>query len=267
VTTRHCYVIAEAGSCHDNSPRKMLGLLQEAANAGADAVKFQWTSDPYKMADRRGKAREDGYGEVYAKYLTFMPEVHHLLAMRCRDLSLDYMCTVYLPEDIDVVAPHVARFKVSSFECLDDEFVAAHQGRDKDVLVSLGMASWPELRQSRAWLSCPEGATLLQCTSSYPAPVESLNMAVIDDRIRGFSDHSDPAFTWTGALAFSRGADTIEAHLRLDDTDRKNPDAPHAMKPKQFEEYVRHIRFAEQCMGESLVAVQLVEGNMLRYRV
>ena len=260
------YVIAEAGACHDGDFQKMMALIDVAARAGADACKFQWTSDPESMASRRGDAVRDGYADVYRRYLAWDASWHQKLAAACKDKQIDYLCTVYLRQDIDVVAPHVAAFKVSSFEALDDVFVAAHLHREKDVLVSIGMAQKGELERSAAWCF-DDDVTLMQCTSSYPAAIADLNLAVIGGQVRGFSDHSAPDETWTGALAVAAGARTIEAHIRLVDTAADNPDRPHAMTDLQFKDYVRHIRFAEVAMGESDIQRVQAEASMLRYRV
>lgn len=273
------YVIADIGACHDSDRELMSQAVRMARACGVDAIKFQWTSDPAAMARRRGRAAEDGYAAVYARYLAWPAALHGELAAECREAGLDYMCTAFLPQDVAVVAAHVRHFKVASFEAEAVDVLRAHVaflgGAEKRrMIVSLGMgasASVAHDATSSRWLA------FLHCVSSYPAPVDSLNLARLREPIDecvsrsvppvdGFSDHSDPALTWTGALAVAAGASIVEAHLRLHQTDRENPDYPHAMMPEQFHDYVRHIRFAERCLGTGIPAPQPCEEKMMRYR-
>lgn len=273
------YVIAEAGSCHDGEFQTAVGLVSAARDAGADAVKFQFWSDPDALADRRRVPQ--GYRDIYRRY-----RVHETwladLAHHARARGIDFMCTAYLPQDVALLAPLVRHFKVASFENQAWDLLRAHEpflaedkaaGRDRWLIVSQGMGY--------DWNACGlmgdsgllDQLRLLHCTSAYPAPVESLRLACIRDHeygmdVDGFSDHSDPALTWTGALAVAAGATIVEAHLRLDDTDPENPDAPHAMNPGQFDCYVRHVRFAEACLGAVKgYAIHPVEEPMARYKV
>jgi sialic acid synthase SpsE len=294
------YIIADIGANHDGQYARMLEAIDEAKHAGCSACKFQWVSDPVRMAKRRGQAYADGYAEVYAKYLVWPSKWHEELAAHCRRRGIDYMCTVFLPEDVSVVAPYVARFKVASFEAGDTAFLAAHSPYLKRVAVSTGMMSEDEIGQALnidAWPDAynndgrrglaPSGKRIggyrelridvLHCVSSYPTEAGSLQLSVLrttrdeSDVERwtyaGFSDHSDPALTWTGALAVAAGAEIIEAHLRLDGTDQGNPDYQHAMTPAQFAEYVRNIRFAEQALGDGEKRLQPCETAMAKYRV
>ena len=265
------YVIAEAGSCHDADWRKVEGLLAVAKDAGASALKLQWTSDPRRMAVRR---HAPAYMDAYNRYLTFPTSWHVVLNERCKEAGLDYMCTVYLREDVSVVAPYVRHFKVASFEAADAEFLEAHlpylkRHETKYLIASHGMGvRWP--RAVKEWpAGVFERLRNLWCVSAYPAPVDQLNLLQCLG-YDGFSDHSDPALIWTGALAVASGARIVEAHLKLYETDAQNPDAPHAMTPEQFHAYVRHIRFAETALGDITAALRTplpAEEPMLRYRV
>lgn len=263
------YVIADIGACHDGEATKMDLAIMAAADAGADAIKFQWTSRPYRMARRRGRALEDGYGDVYARYLAWPSDWHAGLAGQCRDAGIDYMCTAFLPEDVATVAPHVASFKVASFEADDAALLEAHVPfRRKRVIVSTGMLD-DRGAASVAGLARAFGldAPLLHCVSAYPCPHGELGLAIMrHGRYAGLSDHTRPELTWTGALAAAAGARIVEAHLRLDGTDAANPDFPHAMAPGQFGDYVRNIRFAEACVGDGRRA-SACEDAMRRYRV
>lgn len=288
----NAYVIADIGACHDNDVVKMSEAIFAAKRAGCDAIKFQWTSHPALMASRRGSALADGYATIYARYLAWEKYLHRDLAARCAETGIDYMCTVFLPSDVAVVAPLVSRFKVASFESLDGAMLSAHSGYGKQLIIGTGMAddvtlaraldvhSWPNRTRERLaqYGSLLGEIKLLQCVSAYPAPLSDLNLSLLwkseiygdSDVIvefDGLSDHTDPSETLTGALAVAAGATIVEAHLRLPNTDPKNPDYAHAMTPPQFAEYVRLIRLAERCLGDGKKRARESEAPMLRYRV
>lgn len=263
------YVIADIGACHEGRLTYMDAAVLAAKAAGADAIKFQFTSDPARMARRRGRAEQDGYAAIYAKYLNWSASWLEMLWMSCASAGIDFMCTAFLPEDVAVVAPYVAKFKVASFEALDAEMLAAHEPYDKETIVSVGMLTDDETTTVFGRVvNLPGGYALLHCVSSYPVPDDQLNLAVVRrGGYAGYSDHSDPTADWTGALAVAAGARIIEAHLRLDVTDAANPDYPHARSPRQFAAYVANIRFAERCLGDGVKRIQPCEAAMLPYRV
>ena len=272
-------VIAEIGACHEGRLERAIALIWAAKDAGADVAKGQFWSSADRLADRRNA---NSYREIYRKY-QLIPEWLPALKAACDRAGIEWACTCYLPEDVAIVAPFVKRFKVSSFEAQDEAFLRAHLPfvlAGKDLIVSCGMNARTTDIGNAFWtdhfvdfLRYHDRLKFLHCVSSYPAPVEALNLHLLrpDPGLRssyhGFSDHSDPALTWTGAIATAAGAEIIEAHLKLDDTDPENPDAPHAMTPRQFEDYVRHIRFAETCLGDGEKKLQACEEPMAKFRV
>lgn len=280
-------IIAETGSCHGGDLQKMFGLIAAAKVAGADVCKFQWTSDPDRMAARRGRAIADGYHAIYRRYLAWPQAWHADLRAECERLAIDYMCSVYLPDDIVIVEPYVTRFKIASFEACDAAFITAHRAFRKPIIVSVGMMTSDQVMgvirllgeaaavrylSRRRPIEASRDA-VLHCISAYPAPVDELNLRAIsmcehpDGLEVGFSDHSAPELVWTGAMAVAAGATIVEAHLKLTETAPDNPDAPHAMTGQQFSAYTNHIRFAEICCGDGLKKLERCERPLLRYRV
>lgn len=272
---RSTFVIMEAAGCHDGVLVKALRLVELAREAGADAVKFQWLSSPQRLVERRQAA---DYREAY-QVLSFPREWFPMLRDAAIEAGLEFMCTVYLPEDIHVVAPYVSRFKIASFEARDAHFVGLHAEFGKPVIVSTGMAarhevaaivqSWKRARAGK--VGEPLGLHVLHCVSAYPCPVEQASLAVLranpydDRRIDGFSDHT--RHPWTGALAVAAGATIVEFHARLDDTDPTNADYAVSRTPEEAADYVRHIRLAETMMGTGVKEPQPSEVSMMRYRV
>ena len=261
------YLIAELGSTWAGDPERAAALIHQAADAGFDAVKFHWTSNPARLATRRNAP------ELAPAYqgLAWPAAWHAEFAEECQREGVEYMSTAYLPEDIAVVAPHVSRFKIASFEATDEAFLSAHAGYGKPVLVSTGMHSEDDLFDIAALLNSKRmDWTMLHCVSSYPAPVDQVNLAAIGRRdngcdVLGFSDHT--AHVLTGACAVAAGAEVIEVHVRLDDTDPLSPDYGHSLTPEQFREYAANCRIAESMMGSGEKRVMDCERPNLRYQV
>lgn len=251
-------VIAEPGCTAQGDLATMLRQIDMVVAAGANVFKGQWTSSAEKMAARRHAST---YQRFY-RWLEWPVEWHEQLRARCALRGIEYMSTVYLPEDVATIAPFVSRFKISSFEAMDPECLRANAAHGKPVIISTGLtvdrSVWPSAMA--LWV--------LQCTSAYPAPVETLNLSVLrGQEYDGLSDHSDPSFTWVGALAVAAGASIVETHVRLDDCHPQNPDYAVARNPRQLEDYIRHIRFAEAALGDGVKKLEPAELAMLRYRV
>lgn len=239
------YIIAEAGRCHGGSLRDALDLVFVAKDAGADAVKFQMWSSAQRLADRRRILDPAPY-EIAKMPVEWLPILHDA----AQAAGLDFLCTAYLPEDIPVIAPYVAKFKIASLESQDIAFIRAHLGYYKEIMVSFG---------------CWEGeyhpyAHALHCTSAYPCPPEQANISAICAGAfpyQGFSDHTTSLLS--GALAVACGATIIEKHVRLYSTPEDNPDYPHSLTPTQFHKYVQMIREAEVLLGDGIKKIEACE--------
>lgn len=227
----HTFVIAEVGCWQAESRDDWRRAIAAAQEGGADAIKGQWWSDPQAMA-----AHRDGHLERWQRF--WMP------LEWLEDIPADKrMCTVYIPEDIPAILPHVIRFKVGSWESsrgqLVDEYLALNDPRP--VLVSVGGWSQAQLNRRR------RDAKLhyLHCVAEYPTPLHHLNLRMIRG-MHGFSDHTRSVKT--GRAAVLAGARIIEAHLRLDEDSARTPGEAVALTPPQFRLYVNAIREVEAWM-------------------
>lgn len=250
------FVIAEAASTHDGDYDQALRLIDLASIIGADAVKFQWVSKAERLCERR---RAPEYLDAY-RLIEFPHDWLKGLAGYCQVRGIEFMCTVYLPEDIGVVAPYVSRFKVASFESQDEAFVGRMAEYPKHGLIlSLGMNGRPVL-----W-SGP-GVKYLHCVSAYPTPLAEINLGVLRAwPYSGLSDHTK--HPWTGGLAVAAGAQIMEFHMRLHETNPCNADYQVSRDPDEAREYVANIRTAELMLGSGAKQVQPSEEPMLKYRV
>lgn len=244
-------VIGEIGSTHDGRIDRARKLIETIDAAGADVAKFQFWSSAKRLAARRNAPDYLAVYEKYAMPADWLP----VLKAACDARKLEFMCTAYLPEDIEVVAQYVKRFKVASFEAADEDFVDAHRGYDREIIVSTGMGARPIA-----------GCSNLHCVSAYPAPLVDANLAVLrTGRFAGFSDHTKRLHT--GAYAVAAGARIVEVHVRDWGTSYDNPDYGTALDPSQLYAYVSFIREAEAAMGDGDKRQMPSEAAMARYRV
>jgi sialic acid synthase SpsE len=259
-------IIAEPGSTHGGNQKAMLRLIDVAKQAGVNTVKFQWTSDGDKLAERR-RVPAGLYGSI-AFPKSWLP----ILRERCLEIGLGFMCTVYLEEDLDVIAPFVKAFKVASYELTDHAFLRAHRRfSGYPVMLSTGMATKEEI--FRAVETAEYIGAIMHCVSCYPTPVDQANLGAIYGLRKwfspipiGFSDHTKKLTT--GGLAVAAGAEILEVHYRLDDTPESNPDYAAALGPTGLREYVDYVYQVDRMMGTNWkVERQPCEEPMLQHRV
>ena len=245
-------VIAEPGCTHEGSYESMVRLIHVAADAGCDVFKNQWMSDPDEVCRMR---KAPNYLPFY-RWLDYPLSWHASLARACRESGMAYACSTYTAEDRAAVDDFVSLHKIASFE---NEKRPSEAG--KPVLIGAGMLTHEELLSLTF-----DSVGVLQCTSSYPAPLESLQLATIPYYgLAGLSDHSRDLDI--GAFAVCAGAQFIEVHMRLDDCDPKNPDYAVAFSPSELTAYVAKIRKAERAMGDPVKRIHPCEQDMLRYKV
>lgn len=227
------YIIAEAACTWLHAGiAGAIESIKAAKEAGADAWKTQWTSDPKAMAKRRKMPKAD-----YAS-LAWPTCWHPVMAAECARLGFEYMCTVFLPGDVEVVAPHVSKGKVSAFEAKDAALLNAWESTSRRMIVSLREMRKAETYWGRLW-----------CVSEYPTLLERLKLPRYlgeEYLYNGISDHTTS--TLTGAVAVGAGAKIIERHFRTWSTPQEDPDYAHSLTEHQFRRYVQNVRDAERMM-------------------
>lgn len=262
-STQGTFAIAECGMCHDGSLDTAYALVDVAAQAGADAAKFQWWSSSERLAHRRHRLDRQPLYERYRVPAEWLQRLHKY----CGHVGIEFMCSSYLPEDVWRVAEYVQTLKIASPEANDREHLVAHIGpvnAGRRVLISMGLGAKHDVidqwllrgldSHHARWSGHPR-VQLLHCVSAYPTPVDQLGLYRLrggwatGEVYHGFSDHAPPDVTLTGAVAVAAGATVVERHLRLDDTAPENPDYAVAMTPGDFKNYVSLIRFADTAVG------------------
>jgi len=251
----HTFVIAEIGSAwrFGSYPSvQMIDAVSIAKERGADAIKFQWVSDPRKMEKRRNMS--GGSYDILAWPIRWLPHV----AEAAEELGIELMCTAFLPEDVETLNPYVKRWKVASLECGDNKLLRAMHKTGKPLIVSYGADSGETTKLLASYN--------LHCTASYPASVDSLNLKVLKgSAYDGYSDHSCNVLT--GAVAVACGAKIVEVHFKFSNTPKDNPDFNHSLYPWQLTEYINNIRQAERMLGDGVKKVEKCEEWALKHKV
>jgi N,N'-diacetyllegionaminate synthase len=257
-----CFVIAEAGVNHNGSLDLALKLVDAAAAAGADAVKFQTfradrlvTTDAPK-AEYQARAT-GGTGPQYEmlKRLELDEAAHRALVARCESRGVLFLSTPFDEESSDFLESlGLPAFKLPSGELTNLPFLAHVAGKGKPVILSTGMATLQEVDAAVATIarSGNNQLVLLQCVSEYPAdPMEANLRAMASMRASfgcpvGFSDHTLGIAVPIAAAAL--GASVVEKHFTLD---HHLPGADHraSLEPHELAEMVRGIRVAESALG------------------
>lgn len=252
------FIVAELSANHNGSLDRALRLVDAAAQAGADAVKFQ-LYDPDKMAPSdlviesgpwAGRNARELYREAMTPREWFLPLFDH--ARRC---GIEAFSSVF---DIDGLAflesLGCPRYKIASFEILDLELIRAVAAAGKPLIISTGMATLEEIGSAVFHAGRCDGLTLLKCTSAYPAPPWHANLQTITHlRVRfphvdvGLSDHTLGIGAAVAATVL--GASLIEKHLTLSRADG-GPDAAFSSEPHEFAAMVKACREAAQAIGE-----------------
>lgn len=258
-----CYVIAEAGANHNRDLDTARRLIDVAAEAGADAVKFQtYTgSDLYSTKtpafDYLGPLVQKPVHELLDD-LALPREWQPLLADHARGHNIEFLSSPFDFAAVEELAAlGVPAFKVASFEIVDLSLVAAIARHHLPIIFSTGMATLGEIDEA-VHAARAEGADqfcLLQCASLYPSPPSIMNLRVIPSlkaafRVPvGLSDHTTGIHIASSAVAL--GANLIEKHFTLDRSS-PGPDHPFAIEPDELGAMIRHIRDVEEALGDGV---------------
>lgn len=265
------YFIAEAGSNHDRDLEQAKRLIDVAAEAGADAVKFQ-TFRADRLYPRR--AGQTDYLKTPRSIFDVIRDLEMpiewiaILARHCEHRGVHFLSTPFDEKSADALDPYVPAFKVASYEMTHYTLVQHIARKGKPVIISTGTANLEEVRELvravRA-VGC-EDLVLLQCTAKYPAPLESLNVRTLAtlaaefDVPVGLSDHSrEPLPGPLAAVAL--GASVIEKHFTLAN-DLPGPDHAYALEPADLADVIRKVREVERCLGSGRKEIQPQEQEL-----
>jgi len=257
-----CLIVAEIGSNHNRDLKTAKRLVDAAAEAGLDAVKFQFYT-PEGIIPRTLAPKDYGWSayreatalEVFQRYIATPAEWFPILSDYAAAKGLIAFAAVHDEEwarrAMELGFPAL---KTASMEITNLPLIEALAGFGLPLIISTGMAHAEEIEWAvqTARRAGNEQILLLHCVANYPCRPEEFNLRQIAAMREafgvpvGFSDHSLGHLA--AVLSISQGACMIEKHLTLDRR-QQGPDHLFAMQPEEFEELARSVRTAEAAMG------------------
>jgi len=261
------FIIAEAGVNHNGDPDLAIRLVDCAADAGADAVKFQ-TFVTDKLVTRAAKQAEyqtanlgtsEGQFEMLRK-LELSPQAHHSLVEHCARRGIKFMSTAFDDPSIELLhGIGCTPWKIPSGEITNLPYLRKIGSFGQNIILSTGMATLGEVESALAAL---EGAgalrdriAVLHCTTEYPAPFEEVNLRAMVSMGKtfglrfGYSDHTAGLEVSIAAVAL--GASVIEKHFTMG-KEMPGPDHTASLDPKELADLVRAIRHVESALGDGI---------------
>jgi N,N'-diacetyllegionaminate synthase len=264
------FIIAEAGVNHNGKADIAHKLVEIAAAAGADAVKFQTfkaekvvTRDSvkakYQMENTGGRESQLGMLKRLELPLSGYKELFSI----CRRKGLIFMSTPFDEESADFLERLGMRiFKIPSGEITNKPLIRHIAAKKKTIILSTGMSYLNEVEKAIGWIyevwgdsRRRPGLTLLHCVSNYPARVEDVNLKAIKTLESafglpvGYSDHAIGVDIAVAAVAM--GASVIEKHFTLG-KDIKGPDHKASLEPDELRRMVAAIRNVEKARGDGI---------------
>lgn len=267
------YFVADIASNHDGSLARAKELIRLAANAGADAAKFQnFKAD--KIVSRNGF---NNLGEQLSHQKSWKKSVYEIyedasvpgdwtaeLYEECRKFGIDYATSPYDYASISLVEPYTSFFKIGSGDITWPEIGIKMAETGKPVFFATGASSLDDVkRMMSALLNHTRSIVLMQCNTNYTGQTGNykyINLNVLKtfknlwpNIMTGLSDHSPGHVAVLGAVAL--GVKVIEKHF-TDSNTRSGPDHAFSLTPEEWAKMVIDTRTLEQAMGNGIKCVE-----------
>jgi len=260
-----CFIIAEAGVNHNGHLGRARQLIRVAAEAGADAVKFQSfkaervahqeaPKAPYQL---RHTARTESQLEML-KRLELSPRAHQELKKCCRTYGILFLSTPFDEESADLLdGLGVPLFKIPSGEITNWLLIEHIARKGKPILLSTGMSYLQEVKEAVREIRRVNrrGIVALHCTSVYPAAPQDVHLRAMITMAQtlklpvGYSDHTPGIEVSLAAVAL--GACVIEKHFTLS-KNLPGPDHKASLEPHELKALIRGIRTVEASLGKTV---------------
>lgn len=272
------YVIAEAGVNHEGDVRLAERLIDEAAAAGADAIKFQtYRADLIASRDSPAywdldKEPTESQYELFQKYDGFGQREFEVLANRCHRAGIGFMSTPFDLQAAAFLDDLVEVHKISSSDITNRPFVERIAAFGKPILLSTGASDRAEIERAKGWIDA-RGAplALLHCILNYPTAPEHAHLgriralrAAFPDVVVGYSDHTMPGDMSTLLTAALLGARVIEKHFTHDKSLPGN-DHYHAMDASDLERFLARIENTWTLLGTFDLDALEIESTARRH--
>jgi N-acetylneuraminate synthase len=252
------FVVAEIGNNHDGSLQQALRLIDLAAEAGVDAVKFQTHLAEAEMLESTPTPPHfDEPRYAFTQRMELSVEAHTTLKARAEHHGLVFFSAPFSVEAVDLLeAVGVPLYKIASGEVTNPPLLEAVAATGKPVLLSTGMSGFEEIDAAVAVLrAAGVELAVLQCTSTYPCPPEQVNLRAIPALAAryhcpvGLSDHTPGIYSAVAAVAL--GAVVVEKHFTLSKR-LYGPDHHASLEPEELRELVEAIRATHAALGSGV---------------
>lgn len=254
-----CFVVAEIGINHNGDVELARRLIDAAADAGVDAVKFQKrTIEVVYSAEELERPRDSPFGTTNGDLkhgLEFGEEEYRQIAEWCGARSVPWFASCWDEQSVAFMeAFNPPAYKIASASLTDDALLREHRATGRPLIVSTGMSTLEEIDHAVGLLG-NEDLILMHTTSTYPSALEELNLRTIRtlrDRYGvpvGYSGHEVGLATSVAAVAL--GACVIERHLTLDRA-MWGSDQAASVEPHGIARLVRDIRAVETALGDGV---------------
>jgi N-acetylneuraminate synthase/N,N'-diacetyllegionaminate synthase len=269
-------VIAEAGVNHNGNVEEALRLVDAAADAKADAVKFQVfrscnlttpsapTAKYQNSSVQCATTQRDLLSQLELSITDF-----EQVKKKCDERRIIFLATPFGIEELEtVVRLGAPAIKIASTDFTNSILITSAARTGLPLILSTGASTRDELCGAVDLLrerTALERTMFLHCISAYPTPIDALNLRAVreiqalTDRPTGFSDHSTS--TDSGAWAVVAGACVVEKHLTMDRA-ATGPDHAMSLSPREFSEYVAKIREVERALGTGEIGFQPLEADV-----
>lgn len=269
---KKCYIIAEAGLNHNGSLEIAKNLIDIAADAGVNAVKFQKrtieelaTKEILETEDNRFPSFGKTYGEI-RRFIEFNFEQYQELKEYTKEKNLDFIVTPF-----DIPALHflsklgVDKYKLASHSLTNLNLLKEVASKSKDTILSTGMSSLDEIDTAISIFNEQKNLknlSLLHCVSSYPTPIKDCNISMIQfykSRYKIKTGYSGHELGYTPTLAaVALGAEIVERHFTIS---KKMEGFDHklSLEPEELKNMVNEIRNIEKSLGNTIKNISETE--------
>ena len=279
------FIIAEAGGNHNGDLGMALDLVDVAAEAGADAVKFQTFLAEHIILRQAPKAQyhidttgpdsEQSWFELL-KTQELDRAQHEAIMRRCAERGILFMSTPYDTPSVDILDElDIALYKIASTDADNIPLLRHIASKGRPMILSTAMCAMEEVVASVEVIRKAGTGQLavMQCTGSYPAPADQANLLAMHEIARrcnvavGYSDHVPGGVAAISAVAL--GACCYEKHFTLN-RNLPGPDHRASLEPDELKALVRDLRMAEQVRGsgsKQVMPCEVENRDRLRKRL
>lgn len=272
---RHTIIIAEAGVNHNGNMDIAKRLIDAAADAGVDYVKFQTfktenlVSFNAPTAEYQKAATQETSQYAMLKRLELNEQQHIELIEYCNKKGVKFLSTAFDMDSIDLLESlNLDLWKIPSGEITNYPYLARIAATGKPIIMSTGMCDTSDINNALDALiengATNESITLLHCNTQYPTPYEDVNLLAMNTiksdygLATGYSDHTQGIEIPIAAVAL--GACVIEKHFTLD-RNMEGSDHKASLEPAELKKMVEAIRIVEQALGSTSKTVSPSEAQ------